>query len=127
VHPDHRAVAMAACEAFRRAAPVSQRSSQHLAFFEIGHPLWTNLLVDVSSAIQIKSRAMDCFVSQLAQQRYDEHVLALNRFRSYTLGPGVSHAEAFQLLDAEDLRAGVPGLLAAMQRTMTYRLGQTEA
>ena len=41
---------------------------------------------------------MRCFASQLAQQDYGEHIAALNRYRSYTLGSGVTHAEGYRLV-----------------------------
>jgi LmbE family N-acetylglucosaminyl deacetylase len=88
VHPDHRAVCLAATEAAGRAAA-------QLVYYEIGQPLMPDLLVDISAVTPHKRDAMRCFASQLVQQDYGEHVTALNRYRSYTLGPGVTHAEAF--------------------------------
>jgi hypothetical protein len=46
---------------------------------------------------------MRCFVSQLAHQRYDEQIDALNRYRAYTLPAEVVAAEAFEVLAAEDI------------------------
>lgn len=89
VHPDHRAVCQAAVEAS------SQGQQTQLVFYEVGHPLTPNLLVDISAVTPVKRAAMQCFGSQLAAQDYGEHIMALNRYRSYTLGPRVTHAEAF--------------------------------
>lgn len=88
VHPDHLAVCQAATEA---AAEVDAR----LVYYEVGQALMANLMVDITRVLPRKQAAMRCFASQLAQQDYGEHITALNRYRSYTLGPGVTHAEAY--------------------------------
>lgn len=121
LHPDHRAVCLAACQAFR--ASFSPGHPARLGFYEVGQPLSPNVLVDITAVLDAKRAAMACFVSQLAQQRYDEQVLALNRFRAYTLGALVSHAEALQLLSADDLVDGLPGWLEQARQTMLRRLG----
>ena len=121
LHPDHRAVCLAACQAFR--ASFSPGHPARLGFYEVGQPLSPNVLVDITAVLDAKRAAMACFVSQLAQQRYDEQVLALNRFRAYTLGALVSHAEALQLLSADDLVDGLPGWLEQTRQTMLRRLG----
>lgn len=90
VHPDHLAVCQAAT-----AATVGGASQ--LVYYEVGQPLLPNLLVDVSAVMPRKHAAMRCFASQLQQQDYGEHIAALNRYRSYTLGPSVTHAEAYWL------------------------------
>lgn len=90
VHPDHLAVCRAATEAVAGTAA-------RLVYYEVGQALMANLLVDVTSVMPRKHAAMRAFSSQLAQQDYGEHIAALNRYRSYTLGPGVTHAEAYWL------------------------------
>lgn len=97
-HPDHRAIALAALEAARRSAQCE------LMFYEVGAPLRPNLLIDITSVLANKRAAMDCFPSQLALQRYDRHIEALNVFRSYTLGADVAAAEAFERYDAASLQ-----------------------
>lgn len=117
VHPDHRATAWAAVRAVsalhaaRGAAPV-------LAFYEVGAPLRPNHLVDISAVVDLKRQAMASFASQLAQQRYDVHIAALNTFRTYTLAGGVAAAEALIVVGAGQLdewqsayaQEGPPGL-----------------
>ena len=98
MHRDHRAVAqwgllLLSC------AP--EKAS--LAFYEVGVPLLPTHFIDVTELYPIKEEAMDCFTSQLAIQAYAEQIGGLNRFRSYTLGPSVTHAEAFHLVGVEDL------------------------
>jgi LmbE family N-acetylglucosaminyl deacetylase len=91
VHPDHLAVCQAATQAVAGTAA-------RLVYYEVGQALMANLLVDVTPVMARKHAAMRAFVSQLAQQDYGEHIAALNRYRSYTLGPDVTHAEAYWLV-----------------------------
>jgi LmbE family N-acetylglucosaminyl deacetylase len=98
MHPDHRALGMAAVEAVRRAGgPI------RLAMYEVGMPLRPNLLLDISDVVERKRQAMECFASQNDRQRYDLHIAALNRYRTYTLPPEVVAAEAYVLVSAEEL------------------------
>lgn len=107
VHPDHRQAAVLAMTAVERAGiPV------RLAFFEIGAPLRPNVLVDVTATLAIKEAAMQCFTSQLAQQDYVGKICALNKYRTYTLGPEVLAAEAFWVCHAGDLAQALPTALA---------------
>ena len=99
MHPDHRALAMAALESVRRAG-----AGVRLAMYEVGVPLVrVNVLLDISAEDGVKRQAMACFASQLAVQAYDEHISGLNRYRTYTLGQGVGAAEAFWVLTSEEL------------------------
>ncbi len=52
-----------------------------------------------------KKQAMACFQSQLAQQRYDVHIAALNTFRTYTLAGDALAAEALVIVAPQDLQA----------------------
>jgi hypothetical protein len=67
-----------------------------LILYEVGVPLHPNLLLDISAHLPTKQAAMACFVSQMAQQAYGDHLLALNRFRTYTLPQTVRAAEAYR-------------------------------
>ena len=80
-----------------------------------------NCQLDISAVLPIKRRAMQCFASQLALQDYGEHVTALNRYRSYTLGPAVTHAEAYWLVEPSDLAGGLPGIIDAVRRGFDAR------
>lgn len=98
IHPDHRALAMVAVEAIRRLG-----AGVRLAMYEIGVPLSPNVLLDISDLAELKLKAMRCFASQLAIQPYDDHIAALNRFRTYTLPVPAKMAEAFRLYDSAQL------------------------
>lgn len=98
MHPDHRALGIAAVEAVRRID-----STIHLALYEVGIPLRPNQLLDISDLAEQKQKAMACFVSQNEKQRYDLDIAALNRYRTYTLPADVTAAEAYILVAAEEL------------------------
>jgi LmbE family N-acetylglucosaminyl deacetylase/glycosyltransferase involved in cell wall biosynthesis/GT2 family glycosyltransferase len=102
LHPDHQALALAAGEAVRRLG-----EERRIAFYEVSAPLIPNALVDITSVEEVKHAAMQCFRSQLARQRYDEHITGLNRYRSYTLGENVHAAEAFFIVTASELAVGL--------------------
>lgn len=104
-HPDHRAAALAAREAVRR------QGRCILMAYEIGAALRPNCLIDITAVRGHKQSAMGCFGSQLALQRYDRHIDALNTFRTYTLSSSVEAAEAYERTSAQDLRAGTQGFL----------------
>ncbi len=98
MHPDHRIVGMSVLEAIRRIGVTIR-----VALYEIGIPLRPNQLLDISDLAARKTAAMKCFVSQNTQQRYDQHIAALNRYRTYTLPAYVTAAEAYILVSAEEL------------------------
>lgn len=94
IHPDHFEIALAALKALEKTA-----RSCFLIQYEVGSPLLPNCLVDISSVMDMKDRAIGCFVSQLAMQSYDRHMKALNTYRTYTLPGHVLAAEAFRVAD----------------------------
>jgi len=98
VHPDHRALAMAAVEAVRRLGQACV-----LAQYEVGVPLRPNRLLDITDLQARKRAAVECFASQLAERDYLRYVDGLNRFRAYSLPPAVEAAEAYTLSTAEML------------------------
>ncbi|MDP2141596.1 MAG: PIG-L family deacetylase [Gammaproteobacteria bacterium] len=102
IHPDHRATAWIAIEAARRL--VTAGKTLRVALYEIGSPLpRVNVLVDITAHEATKRSAVGCYGSQLAIARYDELIMGLNRFRSYTLPAEVKFAEAYRLLQTEEL------------------------
>ncbi len=115
VHPDHRAMCLAAIDAARELAV-------ELGFFEIGQPLMANRFVDITGVMARKRAAMACFESQFAGQRYDQQVEAMNRVRSYTLGPTVDFAEALWFPPAGGA-VGVQAVFADAARRLALRMG----
>lgn len=100
VHPDHRQTCLLAIEAV-------QRIDGHfrIAFYEVGAPLRPNILLNITPQLALKEQAMACFASQMQHQAYSEHISALNRYRTYTLPADIQAAEAFLLLNADELPA----------------------
>ena len=60
--------------------------------YELWSCLWPNIGVDISSVVDIKREAINCYTSQVAYVDYVEGALGLNRFRGLKLG--VDYAEA---------------------------------
>jgi N-acetylglucosamine malate deacetylase 1 len=60
--------------------------------YELWSCLWPNIGVDISSVVDIKREAINCYASQVAHVDYVEGALGLNRFRGLKLG--VEYAEA---------------------------------
>lgn len=109
MHPDHRVLAMTALEALRRSDPQIK-----LAMYEVGVPLpRPNTLLDISDLVEQKQDAMECFASQLKVQAYDQQVSALNRFRTYTLGPQIKAAEAYLVVQVNALKNNTLELYAS--------------
>jgi LmbE family N-acetylglucosaminyl deacetylase len=95
-HPDHAAAA-------RLAARVAKHvGGPAIWCYEVWSPLDPNVLVDISSVVDVKREAIGRHASQVAQLDYADATLGLNRYRSL-LAPGATHAEAFLACDAEAL------------------------
>lgn len=109
VHPDHRQTCQLGVAAVRRSAP-----DVRLVFYEVGMPLWPNVLLDITPLVEVKGAAMRCFGSQLVQQDYVAHLQALNRYRSYTLGPDVLAAEAYWRVSPQELDQVLQGSVASL-------------
>ena len=120
IHPDHRATAWIAIEATRRL--VEEGHALRVAMYEVGSPLpHVDVLVDITAQEAGKRAAIACYPSQLGIQPYDEVIIALNRFRTYTLPASVKLAEAYCLLTAEQLRE--PWRLTEHELQRQERLG----
>jgi LmbE family N-acetylglucosaminyl deacetylase len=98
-HPDHRAACSFLC-----AAVQMYDKPCDVAFCEIGQPLRVNLLVNITSVLERKIRALKVYESQLLERNYDEIAIALNRFRSMTLPKDATHAEGFSFWSSEMIR-----------------------
>ncbi|WP_169794297.1 PIG-L family deacetylase [Thioalkalivibrio nitratireducens] len=116
MHPDHRALGMVAAEAVRRVG-----GELRLAMYEVGVPLRPNRLLDVTDLLPRKRAAMAVFASQIRQRDYQGHVEALNRFRSYTLGPEVEAAEAYCVATAAEIAKDPMALYASAARWAAER------
>ncbi|MFP4088649.1 MAG: PIG-L family deacetylase [Desulfobacteraceae bacterium] len=99
IHPDHRAASFLLSDAIR-----GSDMECKVAFYEIGQPIRVNFLVDISAVSDKRISALEVYESQLQERPYKDVSIALNRYRSITLPPPVTHAEGFFLCEADLLR-----------------------
>jgi len=86
-HRDHQSTA--ACTG----TAVAETSYQGEVWcYEVWTCLWPNIGIDISSVIDIKREAINCYASQVAYVDYVEGTLGLNRYRGIKLG--VDYVEA---------------------------------
>jgi LmbE family N-acetylglucosaminyl deacetylase len=79
--------------------------------YEVNHPGYPDLLVDVSGAEPLLREAMARYASQEERHPYLDAALGLRRFRTSSLGPGVTLAEAYRQLAVEDFITRSPAQL----------------
>jgi LmbE family N-acetylglucosaminyl deacetylase/glycosyltransferase involved in cell wall biosynthesis len=79
-----------------------QVASLGILLYEINHPAYPNLLIDVSGEVEVIERAMAAYPSQQDRHDYLAAGLGLRRYRTHTLAPGVVAAEAYTRLTIED-------------------------
>jgi len=91
-HRDHQSTS--ACTG---AAIADTRYNGEVWCYELWSCLWPNTIVDISSVLDIKRKAINCYISQVEYVDYVEAALGLNRYRG--LKPGVDHAEALFVSD----------------------------
>ncbi len=133
INPDHRNLSLCVAEAIRLC-----RHEVAILMYEVSAPLQPNRLLDVTDLYERKQNAIECFTSQLAVQAYDQHIWALNRFRTYTLPANVQFAEAYRMVTRHDLLADTDwagfrsllglqqSLLTQLQRTQTLLIDQMD-
>ncbi len=81
--------------------------------YEINHPLYPDVLVDVSAEVERIEEAMACYESQQERHDYLAARLGLARFRALTLAPGVTAVEAYRSLGLDDFITRGPARLVA--------------
>jgi N-acetylglucosamine malate deacetylase 1 len=99
-HPDHRAtndVLLAA---------VSDGSIRfECRGYEVWTPLFPNCIVRIDETVELKQRALGCYVSQLAVHDYLHSGMGLNAYRAMALESHTGRfAEAFHALELDDYR-----------------------
>jgi LmbE family N-acetylglucosaminyl deacetylase len=73
-----------------------------ILLYEVNHPAYPDLLVDVSAQGERLAAAMACYQSQEERHPYWNAALGLRRFRTLSLGPGVELAEGYRRLAPDD-------------------------
>jgi LmbE family N-acetylglucosaminyl deacetylase/GT2 family glycosyltransferase len=70
--------------------------------YEVNHPAYPDLLVDVTAVVPRIEAAMACYTSQEAHRPYLAAALGLRRFRALSLDPGDRAIEAYRRLTPAD-------------------------
>jgi LmbE family N-acetylglucosaminyl deacetylase len=70
--------------------------------YEVNHPGYPDLLVDVSGELATIERAMARYSSQEERHPYLRSALGLRQFRTHTLAPSVAAAEGYRRLELAD-------------------------
>jgi LmbE family N-acetylglucosaminyl deacetylase len=104
--PDHQATFAALHESLaglRRGEPreAALAATVFLAY-EVNHPAYPDLLVDVSDRLELVERALGCYQSQLERHDYSAAALGLRSYRTHSLPPGVRGAEGYSRLRLAD-------------------------
>jgi LmbE family N-acetylglucosaminyl deacetylase len=89
--------------------------------YEVNHPAYPDLLVDVSAESARLAAAMACYASQEERHPYWNAALGLRRFRTLSLGPEVELAEGYRRLEAGDFQT------RSLAQLITYLGGQPAA
>lgn len=96
LHPDHRSTALLVWAAVQRLLARRWRGhALQLWSYEISVQSPVNRLLDITAELESKQHAMAVYASQNSQNNYPELILGLNKARTFSLPPQVSHAEAF--------------------------------
>lgn len=96
LHPDHRATTEIVWSALQQLREKPWRGIQPSCWlYEISTQSPVNHLIDITAAMTVKQQAMDVYVSQNSENNYPELILALNKARTFSMPPDVSHVEAY--------------------------------
>ena len=83
-----------------------------ILLYEVNHPAYPNLLVDVSSRIETVTAAIDAHESQLELHNYREAALGMRHYRALSLPADVTAAEGyFELRPLDFATHGLAGLV----------------
>jgi len=82
-----------------------------ILLYEVNHPGYPDLLVDVTAEAPVLARAMAAYASQEERHPYWNAGSGLRRFRTLSLPPGVELAEGYRRLRLEDFTTRSPAQL----------------
>jgi len=86
-----------------------------ILLYEINHPGYPDVLVDVSSEIPALTEAIKKHASQLELHNYLKAAIGIRRYRTLSLPTGVTAAEGFRDLRASDfVTHGVAGMIRGL-------------
>ena len=92
-HPDHHAVYVVLSRAMDRAKFVGRALG-----FEVWNAMVPDLIVDITTVIERKQRAMLCHKSQIEYTKYDHCMMGLNAYRSLVHKKGRGYCEAYRVV-----------------------------
>jgi LmbE family N-acetylglucosaminyl deacetylase len=106
ITPDHQAVFAALHRVLTelRGDAELDMAALRVLLYEVNHPAYPNLLIDISSELERLSKAVGCHESQLELHRYDEAALGMRRYRTLSLPHEVRAAEGYYELSLRDLQ-----------------------
>lgn len=117
VTADHRA-AFAALHAVLsplRGGEVEESGAPQVLLYEVNHPQYPDLLIDVTANLGAIEEAMACYPSQEEQHPYLAAGIGLRRYRALSLAHPVAAAEGYRRLSVEDFRTrGIAALIARL-------------
>lgn len=115
--PDHRAAFDAVFDALHRLREDSDLSSVarglRVLLYEVNHPGYPQILVDVSEELEWLEEMIGLYSSQLDLHGYLGAAIGLRRFRSHTLAPEVEAAEGYTELSLSDFQTHSRSTLGA--------------
>lgn len=119
LHPDHRVTAQLVWKAVQRlSARVWRGQLPQVWSYEISVQSPVNRLMDITAELVVKQQAMAVYASQNSQNNYPDLIMALNKARTFSMPPEVSHAEAFYCYGEDDLQGSL--YLAAEKALRLY-------
>jgi LmbE family N-acetylglucosaminyl deacetylase len=117
VSSDHRATFAALHRTLSplRGAQLEEAGGPRVLLYEINHPQYPDLLVEVTGELATIEAAMACYASQEELHPYLAAAIGLRRYRALSLSPAVEAVEGYRRLEVEDFRTrGLAGLVASL-------------
>lgn len=106
IHPDHLKLSRIFCELVQRDERLfGELATTRVAFFEVSSTLRPNAIVDISDVADSKYAGIAEHTSQTALRDYTAYARGLNAYRTMTLPPGATAAEAYHVVELPSLRS----------------------
>jgi len=85
--------------------------SLDILLYEVNHPQYPNLLVDVTNEMVLITRAIQAHASQLELHNYLDSAIAMRNFRTNSLSTSVKAAEGYRRVAVNDFVTNSPAAL----------------
>lgn len=82
-----------------------------ILLYEVNHPAYPNLLVDVTNEMELVTRAIQAHASQLELHNYLDTAVAMRNLRTTSLPPSVKAAEGYRRVTVADFVTNSPAAL----------------